>query len=450
MKKLWLRSGKIFCFLGLFFIAAAAVRLNAEAQETVEISTAQELLSIKEDPAGNYILTADIDMQGVTWQPFAFSGTLNGQGHAILNLTVEDTGEERRTAYDGNMKMYDACFSGMFSVLENARVENLALLGERVEICSDTECFVGAVAGYSDNSVITGCQIEAEVSLWTKGSIFGVGGVVGFGNGAVTESDVKVTLICVDLDWEHRDEQFMGGVFADGYMDTDQVNIEIAGYASEHGYAHNGGIAGMYMFYPEGLEYYGYMTKNTVKGFIRFFEDNTDRRAYCAPYAGEIVSWNFNKAENGDDFLRDEVFEYDRVLLPEQCESPDYTLEIMEAEPGLFGYTVYTCQNCGYSYRRDYRIYQEEPSSVAETAKTQAAETETEETKTAEPGTEENETGETQEGMGAEREGADADGQEPEREPEEEKSRFPVIPAAVTAAAALGLAAGFLAAKRKK
>lgn len=442
MKKRRLSFGKIFCFLGLFFIAAAAVRLNAEAEETTEISTAQELLSIKDNPAGNYILTADIDMQGVTWQPFAFFGTLDGQGHAILNLTVEDAGEERRTAYDGNMKTYDACFSGMFSVLENARVENLVLLGERVEIYSDEECFVGAVAGYSDNSVITGCRIEAEVSLRTRGSIFGVGGVVGFGNGAVTESDVKVTLICVDLDAEHRDEQFMGGVFADGYVDTDQVSVEIAGYVSEHGYAHNGGIAGMYMFYPEGLDYYGYMTKNTVKGFIRFFEDNTDRRAYCAPYAGEIVSWNFNKAENSDDFLRDEVFEYDRVLLPEQCESPDYTLEIMEAEPESFGYTVYTCQGCGYSYHRDYRIYQEEPSSVMETteteaAETEAAETEAEETKAGEAGTKESET-------------EDIQTEENTEGTEEEESRFPVIFAAVAVAAALGLAVCFLAAKKRK
>ena len=41
-----------------------------------------------EDPAGRYALGCDVDMTGADWPPFAFSGELDGRGHAVLNLRV--------------------------------------------------------------------------------------------------------------------------------------------------------------------------------------------------------------------------------------------------------------------------------------------------------------------------------------------------------------------------
>ena len=60
--------------------------------------------------------------------------------------------------------------------------------------------------------------------------MFGVAGVTGFGNGTVQDSDIDVTLICTDTNVEDKDEQFMGGVIADGYMTISNCNINIAGW----------------------------------------------------------------------------------------------------------------------------------------------------------------------------------------------------------------------------
>ncbi|MBR6359647.1 MAG: hypothetical protein IKS11_08355, partial [Lachnospiraceae bacterium] len=73
----------------------------SRAAEIISITDISGMLSMADDPQGSYRLDADIDMDGVNWIPFGFSGTFNGNGHTLLNLTVSETGEEKRTTYDG-------------------------------------------------------------------------------------------------------------------------------------------------------------------------------------------------------------------------------------------------------------------------------------------------------------------------------------------------------------
>ena len=68
----------------------------ASADAPYEISSAEELSLLRDTPDGDFVLTADIDMTGVDWQPIAFSGTLSGGGHTIYNLTVSSLGADRR------------------------------------------------------------------------------------------------------------------------------------------------------------------------------------------------------------------------------------------------------------------------------------------------------------------------------------------------------------------
>lgn len=67
--------------------------------EEIHISTADDLLSIKDTDDGNaihkyYILDNDIDMKGVTWSGVTGKGLFDGKGHTISNLTIviEDEG----------------------------------------------------------------------------------------------------------------------------------------------------------------------------------------------------------------------------------------------------------------------------------------------------------------------------------------------------------------------
>ena len=85
---------------------------EAEADEAapgvIEIATAEELAAVNEDLTADYVLTADIDLRGEEWTPLgafapsgeteeeqetpdpavAFTGTFDGNGHTISNLTI--------------------------------------------------------------------------------------------------------------------------------------------------------------------------------------------------------------------------------------------------------------------------------------------------------------------------------------------------------------------------
>ncbi|MBP5222806.1 MAG: hypothetical protein J6Z35_06570, partial [Lachnospiraceae bacterium] len=260
--------------------ADAQEEAESIAEEFTDISDAEGLLEIRRNPAGAYRLTADIDLSGFEWTPFAFQGTLDGQGYSILNLTVNETGQSLEETFDGNMKVYDTVFSGLFDEMKGAAVSNLHLLNLRIDVETDKPCFIGGFAGYMENSSIEGCSVQGILQLRAFDRMFGVGGIIGYGCGAISDTSADVTLVCIDTDAANRDEQFMGGVCAAGYPDINGCNIRIAGFDSDHGYVHDGGLVGMYMIYPKGTKYYGSIKDNFVEGKITFFEDNKNRRAY--------------------------------------------------------------------------------------------------------------------------------------------------------------------------
>ena len=281
-----------------------------------KIHTAEDLANIKNDPKGHYILKADIDMTGVTWTPFTFEGTLDGDGHKIKNLKVLTVGNARETTYDGNMKGYDTCFAAMFDVLRGGKVKNLTLENYEAEITSDQPCFAGSIAGFTDNALVRDCKVSGKITLRAHDRMFGTGGIAGYGTGRFESVDSDMVLICIDTDRANKDEQFMGGALAAGFPDLVKCNIRIDGYASEHGYAHNGGLIGLYMIYPKGYQYEGTFDTNNVTGKITFFEDNEDRRAYCKPFVGELMNRIIHERNNTHSFESKEVFTYDTDLMP--------------------------------------------------------------------------------------------------------------------------------------
>ena len=280
------------------------------------ISTSEDLISIKDAPQGKYILAKDINLEGVEWVPFSFNGILEGNGHKISNLKITSTGSSERTTYDGNMKEYNTSFAGLFDVMEDAKVRNLTLSGVDIDVSSDVPCFIGSVAGYMGNSKILNCSVTGTLKLLAHDRMFGVGGVIGYGYGRIENIDAGITLICIDTDRDTKDEQFMGGVCAAGYPDMVGCKIDIDGYDSDHGYVHNGGLVGLFQFYPKGTEHDAEIGGNHVTGKITFFEDNDDRRAYCDAYIGERMERIEYWWSNSDDFTSNEVFEYDVDLLP--------------------------------------------------------------------------------------------------------------------------------------
>lgn len=125
-----------------------------------EISTAEELKQIKDDPAGYYVLTQDIDLSEYSnWSPIsssgrAFSGVLDGQGHVIRNLSITSLGH------------VDYPYAGLFGTISGGTVKNLGVENVNIAMGSAYGCYVGAIAGkVTGESVIENC--------YSTGSIYG-------------------------------------------------------------------------------------------------------------------------------------------------------------------------------------------------------------------------------------------------------------------------------------
>ena len=153
-----------------------------------QISTPDQLDAVRNDLTANYVLTADIDLSGTeNWTPIgsydasvpeddsaafanSFSGSLDGDGHTISNLTVEQDngigigliGLTSGDAVVKNITVQNANCSGMMSVgtiigYNLGTVHNLEILGDiRV---SGQNC-VGGILGGNMGGDVSGCSAE--------------------------------------------------------------------------------------------------------------------------------------------------------------------------------------------------------------------------------------------------------------------------------------------------
>ena len=172
-----------------------------EAEEVIEISTAEELAAINDNLSGHYVLTADIDLGGEEWTPigsyapsgeseeeqeipsaeYAFSGTFDGQGHTISNLSIRQP---------------DGWALGLFGCIANTKVGNFTLENAEVE----GTIMVSCVVGYSYCSEVYGVQLtggKVDVNYTEVSSEGMYGGIVGAGMGSLIsgcEASAEVNL----------------------------------------------------------------------------------------------------------------------------------------------------------------------------------------------------------------------------------------------------------------
>ena len=122
-----------------------------------DISTLAELNAIRDNPQGGYELVADLDFdtnangsadagdafwnEGAGWDPIRFGGTLEGNGHTISNLYINDA--------DGEL--------GLFGWLEaGAEVRDLGLVSVDISGDSDSGALAATNAGTITDSYATG------------------------------------------------------------------------------------------------------------------------------------------------------------------------------------------------------------------------------------------------------------------------------------------------------
>ncbi|MCM1335701.1 MAG: chitobiase/beta-hexosaminidase C-terminal domain-containing protein [Bacteroides sp.] len=135
-----------------------------------KIASADDLVEMNKS-SGKFYLTKDIDLKGVKWdEAIRFSGTLDGNGYAVKNLTSESY--------------------GLFHSLTGATVKNLGLLN--VSIRADKNS-VGALTNGAKNSTIENCYVTGSVSS-EKGH---AGGLVGLDSSTVKGGNTMKN--CVNL-----------------------------------------------------------------------------------------------------------------------------------------------------------------------------------------------------------------------------------------------------------
>ena len=155
MKKLSTFSGR----LGL----AALLGLSATAAWAVDISNEAELRAIANNLAGEYTLTADITVEG-DWTPLGdndhpFTGKLNGNGHVIKGIRVQDAGRNEN-AFIGAIKDATITRLGLENVDILGNVNAGGLVGKDKGNNTISECYVtGKVEGRDHvGALIGGCE----------------------------------------------------------------------------------------------------------------------------------------------------------------------------------------------------------------------------------------------------------------------------------------------------
>ena len=201
---------------------AIAVATSTLGFAQTQISDAAGLVAISNDLAGDYVLTADITLEG-SWTPIGteaapFTGTFNGQGHTVKGLKINDT------AYN---------YAGLFGYVNGGTLTDVRIEAARIEAAQHVGILVGRLTGGASAS-----------KVMTSGYVSGndhVGGIAGdAGDGSSTISN------CLSTAYVYSTGYQGGGIagWAKG-NNTLQYNL-FAGKVYVNAWGGTGGIVGFY------------------------------------------------------------------------------------------------------------------------------------------------------------------------------------------------------------
>jgi hypothetical protein len=139
------------------------------ADDATEIEDINDLRNVSDDMSGDYVLVDDIDASDINFEPIGssgnlFTGTFDGNGYVVSNLTVDRPDEEGVGLFGG---------TGETSVVQNVGVKDADVTGRR---------FVGGLVG-TNYGVVAESYVTGEVEGEQE-----VGGLVGYNDEVVTRS----------------------------------------------------------------------------------------------------------------------------------------------------------------------------------------------------------------------------------------------------------------------
>ena len=233
----------LMAFMLLLSFGGSAEAETAVMTDVIEISSAEELSAINQNLSGHYVLTADIDLEGKEWTPigsfapsgeseeeqeipsadYAFTGTFDGQGHTIRNLSINQP---------------EGWALGLFGCIAKAEVGHFTLENATV----DGSVMAADVVGYTFFSTISDVKlINGKVNVhYTEMSAEGMyGGIAGAGNGSlITDCEAQADIVIPD-------NTANAGVVGGGLQMTSVVNCKATGSVTAGNNCYGlGGISG--------------------------------------------------------------------------------------------------------------------------------------------------------------------------------------------------------------
>ena len=232
--------------------------IDPPAAGSIAISTRAQLEAIKNDLNGKYHLINDINLSGAEWAPIGdnstsnnssrFSGTFDGQGYVIRNLTISGEG------YENN---------GLFGYSAGT-IKNVGMEGTSITITNSTDIIrAGAICGISyltSNCYNTGnISVIANSSSSSSNANIYAGGICGTGGSVYhcfNTGDISVSSSSPMGSYSHaggisggagsdrfiRNSFNAGNISATAYTSSTTPTSSPSGYRAAEAFA--GGIAG--------------------------------------------------------------------------------------------------------------------------------------------------------------------------------------------------------------
>ena len=271
---------------------------SGSAEDPWKIATAEQLDRIRDDLTGHYILIDDIDLSGYenwmpigTFQPrsdapedaevphpdYAFTGTFDGAGHTISNLTISceapmgaglfgcASGTESNAASIGHFTLKDVNVSGFYLVggavglqFMNCPVSDIHLEGDNkltgmqgiggivgtgfdlisdcsatadVIVSGDDGACAGLIAGGTTMSSIKNCQVTGGSITAEGNATWGFGALCGAPWGAAEITDCKVSGTLITVNGENN--RLVGGLVGFGGTYAPEAPAQITGCTVE-------------------------------------------------------------------------------------------------------------------------------------------------------------------------------------------------------------------------
>ena len=271
---------------------------SGSAEDPWKIATAEQMDRIRDDLTAHYILIDDIDFSGFenwmpigTFQPrsdapedaevphpdYAFTGTFDGAGHTISNLTISceapmgaglfgcASGTESNAASIGHFTLKDVNVSGFYLVggavglqFMNCPVSDIHLEGDnkltgmqgiggivgtgfdQISDCSATADVIvsgddgacaGLIAGGTTMSSIKNCQVTGGSITAEGNAAWGFGALCGAPWGAAEITDCKVSGTVITVNGENN--RLVGGLVGFGGTYDPEAPAQITGCTVE-------------------------------------------------------------------------------------------------------------------------------------------------------------------------------------------------------------------------